>query len=550
LALLTLIAIGTGYGFVWTPTLLILGLIGVAAEWMIIQLPQGNSFTTSFVVVLLALVLPQDEPPQPVVQAIQAGEIIAFSSLLGYGLLRRQSLARTLFYTAHYILVSGGAGLAFVLVNRQVPPWGVTTIHVPAVAAYILVYALLSQTIITLRNMVILSPTEEKFPKTDLLVAFLLTPLPLLAYYLYTLRNFTALLIILIPLFAVLAAFRTYINIDTAYDEVSVLYEISQAFMAAMVQEETARTMAQRIARGLERLLLFDACLIYGLHEEANEFRLLTPTEEVPAPRVIQAGRGLLGQVLEKAQGQVINDVHAADGDEQWPPKTALLVMPLVAESRVVGLLVLVRFGRPFTAENFRLLSILAPQAGAVLRNAQLFERSQQLAETDRLVGLMNKAAFMQRAQVELGRLQIKGGKAAVILADIDDFRRINNTYGHPVGDQVLKGVAQVLRDCTDDDDLVARYGGEEFVIMLVGDGEAQARQTAECMRQGVEEQALITDEGQEVRATISLGVAFFPEDGRDMSTLVKRADRAAYLAKRTGKNRVCLYEERDGEEP
>ena len=107
-----------------------------------------------------------------------------------------------------------------------------------------------------------------------------------------------------------------------------------------------------------------------------------------------------------------------------------------------------------------------------------------------------------------------------------------------------------MLRDCTDDDDLVARYGGEEFVIMLVGDGEAQARQTAECMRQGVEEQALITDEGQEVRATISLGVAFFPEDGRDMSTLVKRADRAAYLAKRTGKNRVCLYEERDGEEP
>jgi len=219
--------------------------------------------------------------------------------------------------------------------------------------------------------------------------------------------------------------------------------------------------------------------------------------------------------------------------------------MPLLAESDLIGLLILVRYRRPFNAENFRLISILANQAGIVLKNAQLYERSQQLAETDRQLGLMNQTAFRQRAQHELGRVQLTQRQAALLLADIDDFRVINNTYGHQVGDLVLEGVAQALKESTADGNLVGRYGGEEFVALLPGADEVQAREVAERMRSAVEKFVLTTEQGEEVRATISIGIAIFPGDARDVSGLIKKSDRAAYLAKRMGKNRVCLYEDR-----
>lgn len=110
------------------------------------------------------------------------------------------------------------------------PYWLLETIHLPAVGSYVLVYAFLSQTLVWLRNRVIFTPTEPKFPKTDLLVAFLLSPPPLLLYYLLTVRDFSALLLVLLPLLAMLAAFRTYINIDTAYDEVRLLRGLTRFY--------------------------------------------------------------------------------------------------------------------------------------------------------------------------------------------------------------------------------------------------------------------------------------------------------------------------------
>ncbi|MDY7040809.1 MAG: GGDEF domain-containing protein, partial [Chloroflexota bacterium] len=111
----------------------------------------------------------------------------------------------------------------------------------------------------------------------------------------------------------------------------------------------------------------------------------------------------------------------------------------------------------------------------------------------------------------------------------------------------VLEGVAQILKDLVVNDNLVGRYGGEEFVALLPGANEAQAEAMAESVRSAVENYVFTTDQGQEVRATISVGIAVFPGDAREVSGLIKKADRAAYLAKRMGKNQVCLYEDRTG---
>ncbi len=542
------------YGLVLTPTAGLLAVLAVLAELMIVQLPGGTSFTPSFVLVLLALMVPADDKVTAWQRVMQATEVIVTGSLIGYSLLmirqKEHTPVRGLFYVSHYGLVSAAAGSLFVLVNENVPHWfGVQSIHIPALVTYALSYALLSQTIVGIRNRLMLTAVEVRLPRTDLLSAFLLVPLPMLAYYIYSQRNFniSALFLILLPILAVLAAFRLYINIDTTHGEVKLLYNITQDFLAAVTQEETVEIVTRGIARNLERLLVFDKSLIFSLNETANEYLPVYSSLDRELPPAV-SGKGLLGQVISSGKGRIVNDtsslMNSLTGvNEDWPERTTFLLMPLIAEHLIVGLLVLVRHRKNFNAENFRLIGILAAQAAAVLRNAQLYEQTLRRAEIDPKTQLMHTETFREQAQRELARGQKDGRSSALMLADIDDFRVINNTYGHQTGDKVLISLAQILTHAVGKKDLVARYGGEEFVILLSRADSLEARAMAEGIRSAVEASIFVTEEGDEVRFTISIGVALFPADGVDVSTLIKKADRAAYLAKRMGKNQVRFYE-------
>ena len=541
------------HGLILTPIAVVLAALAALAEVMIIRLPGGTGFTTSFVLVLLALLVPANGEIETWQRVVQATEVIVVGSLVGYSLLmvRRKELmpARGLFYVSHYGLVSVVAGSLFILISEKWPSWGeVQSIHVPALAAYVLSYALLSQVIVGIRNRIMLTAEEFELPRTDLLTAFLLTPLPLLAYRIYLLRAYSigALFIILLPILAVLWAFRLYINIDTTHGEIRLLYNITQEFLAAITQEETVKVVTRDVAHGLERLLAFDECLIFELNEAANEYLLAYSSLDRELPPVV-SGKGLLGQVISSGQGQIVNAVlptsSLTGADEDWPERTTFLIMPLMAQHLTVGLLVLARHQKNFNAENFRLMGILAAQAAAVLRNAQLYEQTLRRAEIDPKTRLMHSQIFQERTQRELARSQQDGRVSALLLADIDDFRVINNTYGHQAGDEVLIAVAQILAHAVGKQDLVARYGGEEFVILLSRADGAEARAVAEGIRSAVEASTFVTQEGDEVCFTISIGVALFPADGLDVSLLIKKADRGAYLAKRMGRNQVRFYE-------
>lgn len=541
------------HGLILTPLAgLLAGLAGLT-ELMIIRLPGGASFTTSFVVVLLALLVPADDKITAWQRVVQAAEVIVVGSVVGYSVLmlrrKEQTLARGLFYVSHYGLVSVAAGSLFVLIGETAPSWGVIqSIHIPALAAYVLSYAVLSQVIVGIRNRIMLTAEEVKLPRTDLLVAFLLMPLPLLAYYIYSLRDFStsALFIMLLPILAVLAAFRFYINIDTTHGEIKLLYNITQDFLAAITQEETVETVTRGIAHSLKRLLAFDECLVFSFNEAANEYLLAyssSDRELLP----VTSGKGLLGQAISSGKGHIVNDIlpmnSLTGSDEDWPKQTTFLIMPLMAEHLIVGLLVLVRHRKNFNAENLRLIGILAVQAAAVLRNAQLYEQTLRRAEIDPKTQLMHPETFRERAQRELARGQQDGRSSALMLADIDDFRVINNTYGHQAGDRALIAVAQILTHAVGETDMVARYGGEEFLILLSRADSMEARAVAEGIRGAVEANTFVTEEGDKVRFTISIGMVLFPADGVDVSTLTKKADRAAYLAKSMGRNQVRFYE-------
>jgi len=545
---LLMVMAATGRLF-WSYTMAFLAVACIFSEWLVIRLPQGDSITATIIFILLALLL-NFEPASAVQRAIGTIEIAVIGALIGHGLARRPPFLHLAFYAAHYVWAATLAGLAFVLASERVPSWFLTSFHVPAVLAYVVVFSLASMLMVEWFNKRILR--GDQLPKADLLYTAFMAPIALIFFYFSESRHLTlaSLLILAVPLIGVLVTFRLYINIDTTYGEVNQLYAISQEFVAAMSQEETVQKACESIGQAVPRLLVhLDACLVYTHNDKSNEYVLVNASDDQPGPPIILPGHGLLGRTIFEGAGTIVNDLTLQDAlspqEREWPPRTAVLAHPMFAERRQVGLLVLVRYGKRFTAEEFRLVGIVANQAGVTLHNAQLYERSRQMADTDRQLDVLNQSAFTQRSERIMGRARTANQPVALLYGDVDDFRLVNNTYGHHTGDLVLAGVARLMKQVVGESGFVGRSAGEEFFILLPNMGDHQAAEMADEIRQRVDRTVFTSDDSREFRTTISAGVAVFPRDAGDIVTLIKQADRAAYLAKRMGKNRVCLYEDR-----
>jgi diguanylate cyclase (GGDEF)-like protein len=165
------------------------------------------------------------------------------------------------------------------------------------------------------------------------------------------------------------------------------------------------------------------------------------------------------------------------------------------------------------------------------------------MATTDGLTGLTNHRTFQERFQDLIDRAQRHNGKVALLLCDVDHFKKVNDGYGHPVGDEVLRRVARVLAEVPRKIDIPARYGGEEFAVLLDNVDVTQAKVVAERIRIEISKVVVDTEKGP-LSVTESVGVACFPDDGRDRATLIERADLALYHAKHTGRNRVVTWGE------
>ena len=176
-------------------------------------------------------------------------------------------------------------------------------------------------------------------------------------------------------------------------------------------------------------------------------------------------------------------------------------------------------------------------------RIIKLEQRILILAETDHLTGVLNRRAFMKRMDQELQRAHRGNAPFSLILTDIDYFKKVNDTYGHQVGDLVLQQFAGRLKKLLRPYDLVARYGGEEFVLCFPGADHANSGIIAERICKAVEEMSVnLPDTNQSIKITASFGTAtFVPELKEDVDSMIKKADDALYRAKDEGRNRVCV---------
>jgi diguanylate cyclase (GGDEF)-like protein len=265
----------------------------------------------------------------------------------------------------------------------------------------------------------------------------------------------------------------------------------------------------------------------------------------------------LLDMILPDMDGLEVLRIVKARGEDQFVPVIILSVKSDL-DSKVAGL----RIGADdFLAKPFAEAEILARCAAMLrikhlqerLRDVQrrLEEQSRKLEEqsvTDALTGLKNRRFFDERLQEEFKRAQRYGDFLSLIMIDLDHFKAVNDRFGHPAGDMVLREAAALIRKSIRDPDICARYGGEEFAVILPKTHMSGALAVAERVWRelGAKEYAVTADAAGEgtVKVTASLGLAFYPSQDITAGDLLLRfADEALYQAKKAGRNTICLYQ-------
>ncbi len=343
-----------------------------------------------------------------------------------------------------------------------------------------------------------------------------------------------------------LAFTRQLADLDLLSGEFRRLYEASAALSQALRVEQ----ILQHILSFCREVSRFETCAICLVGEGEESF---TVDVAEGYPDRIKGTKHRLdsstwtGWILRARDEPLIiriprrSGMPILDAGEKLATGVSFLGVPLRAKNRVCGVVLMTRRGQSFSSNDARVLRILCNQAAVAIENARVYERLEQLAATDALTGLFNRRYFQQALGREASRLDRRKGSIALLLLDIDHFKLLNDTYGHTMGDVVLKRVADTLTRQLRKGDVLARFGGEEFVILLPDGSKRGAGEFAERIREAIAS-APIHPGGPRRKVTVSVGWAQYPEDTPDMKKLVELADRALYFAKDTGRNRTAGY--------
>jgi len=257
----------------------------------------------------------------------------------------------------------------------------------------------------------------------------------------------------------------------------------------------------------------------------------------------IKLGEGVTGKVAVSGKPLLVTDVTKFEGYIQGAKEIrSEMAVPLKVKDKLIGVFN-VESKKPdtFDERDIRLLSILSTPVAIAIQNARLHQQMKNLAITDELTGLHNFRYLKERLEEEVKRAQRYERPLALIMADIDYFKKYNDTYGHPKGNKVLKILADILKVSVREVDIVGRYGGEEFIIILPEASEDEAREIAERIRLKVERYKFINNKNHpdETKLTLSLGVTSCFQESIAPEGLIYKVDQALYQAKRKGRNRV-----------
>jgi diguanylate cyclase (GGDEF)-like protein len=322
---------------------------------------------------------------------------------------------------------------------------------------------------------------------------------------------------------------------------------------AGVLAEQSLDATLQSMARALRGIVPYSSLAIYEVDAERH---VLIPVfaeglwvEETlaDAPKIDNSITGKVvrsRQIVHLEPGHPWFGRYVIDGTPQ--DLEAIVFCPLIVGDRVIGTLNVWREDcapgfegaiPSFSPEEAQLIKRFASLAALAYDNARRRELLSEQARTDELTGLFNRRHFHERLAAELARAQREDAPVGLVLLDVDDFKRVNDVHGHPVGDQVLVAFGQVLAGHVRAGDVVCRTGGEEFAVILPNADDAEAAHAAERIVAAVRDAGW----GEPGPITASAGVAVAPDDAATVATLFKAADECLLAAKAQGKNRVVM---------
>jgi len=347
---------------------------------------------------------------------------------------------------------------------------------------------------------------------------------------------------------------HVFIAVERAKYEHERFYHASARLGRALTLDQVMDTAFEAASEIVD----CDLAVITLFQADANRHRVYAARHRPGVPPLVDPrelsglefrdNAGLVSMVVKNRHYLPASGELRDDAIPVWTKKVKLrgaesiLVLPLASADEAIGTLTLASRERyRFRKDVREMLSVIAVQVATSLANAMMYKKMETMATTDGLTGLTNHRTFQDRFANLLERSARHGHRAAILLLDIDHFKKVNDTYGHPIGDEVLRQVARVLGKAVRVIDIPARYGGEEFAVVLESTDLRGALNLAERIREDVGRLEVVTDKGV-LKVTTSIGVAAFPDDAREQPILIERADAALYQAKQAGRNRVVCY--------
>jgi diguanylate cyclase (GGDEF)-like protein/putative nucleotidyltransferase with HDIG domain len=331
-------------------------------------------------------------------------------------------------------------------------------------------------------------------------------------------------------------------DIALAHREIYALYEIAQAMGTSLGVSDTMALIAAK----LSNLVPF-SCAALFLYDEATETlrcRFATGIDaEIVQQVSVHTGEGLTGWVARNRRALVnarpSADLEAAGLRNTTTTLQSALVCPLLFAERFIGTLSVYHVDAAFYRDDHRrLLDRVSEQAAAVINNSMLFEQTQEDSLTDPLTGLPNTRFLFMHLTRELARAERLKSEVSLMVMDLDNFKGINDSHGHHVGDKALCEVARVLRTAIRPYDICVRYAGDEFIVVLSGCGADEAERKRQELQKGIDEVYFEARQGKRVALSISVGAAVFPHDGESYESLLAVADSRMYQDKAQRKKR------------
>ena len=331
--------------------------------------------------------------------------------------------------------------------------------------------------------------------------------------------------------------------IGQANRELVSLFEIAQTLSSTLEIDEVLALLAHRN----RRLLQAATCAVF-LVEESHPGTLVARVavgrhQEIFRGAQARLGKGVTGKAASRERPYVgnydPNDLVFGPEAEAPSDMKSCAVAPVVGFGQVLGTINLYDVSsHAFSEDDLRVLALVAQQAALAVKNASAFEKVRESAMRDPLTNLHNGRYLRHCLEQELSRASRLGEPLSVLGMDLDNFKKVNDSCGHNVGDEVLGDVADILRSQLRDYDVAARTGGDEFVVVLPETPPSEAWRTGERIRREIARYAQQTLSDADLGFGVSMGVASYPYDAGDLETLLARADAAMYRDKRARKQR------------